>query len=1011
MKKHLLVYNSVRLAIQATLSTLLVLVTLRLSAQTITTVAGSLLKGDGGPATSAALNNPAGVAVDGSGNLFIADQTNHRIRKVATDGTITTVAGTGSYGYSGDNGPAINANLGNPSGVAVDGTGNLFIADQSTHTVRKVATDGTITTVAGTGTQGYSGDTGPAVNANLNSPYGIAVDGSGNLFIADQANHRIRKVATDGTITTVAGTGTQGYSGDTGPAVSANLSTPASVIVDGAGNLFIADLGNNRIRKVATDETITTVAGTGSFNFSGDNGPATSAELAGPTGVVLNGGNLFISDQSNNRIRKVATDGTITTVAGNGTQGFSGDNGPATSANLSSPSGIAVDGTGILFFADQTNNRIRKVATDGTLTTVAGNGTTDFSGDNGPAIDAALNSPSGVAVDGTGNLFIADRTNNRIRKVATNGTITTVAGTGTYGFSGDNVAAISADLANPTGVAVDGSGNLFIADAGNHRIRKVATNGTITTVAGNGTNSFGGDNGPATDAALANPTGVAVDGSGNLFIADAGNHRIRKVATNGTITTVAGNGTNGFSGDNGSATDAALTNPTGVAVDGMGTLFIADQTNHRIRKVTTGGTITTVAGTGTNGFDGDNGPATSAQLNTPSEVAIDGNGNLFIDDTFNHRIRKVTPDGTITTIAGTGSQGFSGDNSAATSAQLNAPFGVAVDGTGNLFIADQANNRIRKVSAPASVSVSPANPTAVCAGSNFSLTATALGFTPASYSWSSQPSGLTASGATPTFTAPSVANPTTYTLTVTATDGTETATASVTLLVNALPVASLTSSGPLNASVTSATLTASGGSSYTFGGPGLVSQNSVSGTALVNASGIYSVTVTNSAGCTNIASVSLTGTDLTPILILPQANFPTTGSVGNFLVNIFEVNGLPTSMNNVTITVTAPPGYTVSFTNGLTSIDVSGGSENPVPVDNPNWSVTNTVSDRQLTLTMANGGFISAGGKAVLGFSMTRTTANSGSLCNIQVNVNDDASLTYDGNLLNNTYSRVINAL
>ncbi|GAB4056079.1 NHL domain-containing protein [Spirosoma litoris] len=1011
MKAYYLTQTSSRSIACVTLSILLSLLATQLSAQIITTVAGSTLKGDGGPAISAALSTPTGVAIDGNGNLFIADQDNHRIRKVTPDGTISTVAGTGAYGYSGDNGPAINATLGSPSGIAVDATGNLFIADQNTHSIRKVATDGTITTVAGNGIAGFSGDTGPAVNANLHTPYAVAVDATGNLFIADQANHRIRKVAADGKITTVAGTGTQGYNSDNIQATAANLNTPSGITVDATGNLFIADALNHRIRKVATDGTISTVAGTGIQSFGGDAGPATNAQLANPTGVAVDAsGQLFIADLANHRIRKVATDGTISTVAGTNTQGFSGDNGPATSAYLNNPSGITVDAAGQLFIADKTNYRIRKVATDGTISTVAGNGTPDFSGDNGPAINAALGSPSGVTIDGSGNLYIADKTNYRIRKVATNGTITTIAGNGLFGFSGDTGPAINAQLAGPTGVAVDANGNLFIADPDNNRIRKVTTDSKITTVAGNGTAGFSGDNNPAINAALNNPTSVALDGSGNLYIADRTNHRIRKVTPGGTISTVAGTGTAGFSGNNSPAVNAVLNNPTGVAVDESGNLYIADRDNHRIRKVTPDGTISTVAGNGTQGSGGDNGPAINANLNTPSGIAVDGNGNLFIDDTFNHRIRKVTSDGTISTVAGNGAPGKDGDNGPATSAQLNAPFGVALDGSGNLFIADQANNLIRRVSAPASVRINPSTSISACVGSSFSLTATAINFTPTSYTWTSQPSGLSASGASPVFTAPSVSTATTYTLTVTATDGTTNVTASVNVSVNPLPVPTLTASNPLNGTLTSATLTASGGTSYLFSGPGVVSQNSISGTAVANVSGTYSVTVTSIAGCSSTTSVALPGTDLSPTIDLPQANFPI-GSTSNFLVNVFEVNGLPTSMNNVVITITAPTGYTLSFANSLTSIIVSGGSSTPVEVDNTKWTVTSMTSGVQLTLTINSGQFIAAKGKATLGFSLSRTTANSGSTSSITVNVKNDAAKTYDGNSTNNVYARIINGL
>ena len=342
---------------------------------------------------------------------------------------------------------------------------------------------GDITTVAGTGTVGFSGDGGPATSAELNDPYGVAVDGSGNLYIADTQNNRVRKVDGSGTITTVAGTGTAGFSGDGGPATSAAALRSPGVAVDGSGNLYIADYANSRVRKVDGSGTITTVAGTGTAGFSGDGGPATSAELDHPVGVAVDGsGNLYIADYDNNVVRKVNGSGTITTIAGTGTFGFSGDGGPATSAELSSTAGVALDGSGNLYIADEDNSRVRKVDGSGTITTVAGTGTAGFSGDGGPATSAELNFPGGVAVDGSGNLYIADAINHRVRKVDGSGTITTVAGTGTFGFSGDGGPATSAELNDPDGVAVDGSGNLYIADFDNSRVRKVDVDAASFTV-------------------------------------------------------------------------------------------------------------------------------------------------------------------------------------------------------------------------------------------------------------------------------------------------------------------------------------------------------------------------------------------------------------------------------------------------------------------------------------------------------------------------------------------------
>jgi sugar lactone lactonase YvrE len=281
--------------------------------------------------------------------------------------------------------------------------------------------------------------------------------------------------------------------------------------------------------------------------------------------------------------------------------------------------------------------------------------------------------------------------------VSPGGTITTVAGTGVAGYSGDNGPATSAQLSFPCAVAVDTGGNLYVADG--QRIRMIS-GGTITTVAGTGVSGYSGDDGPATSARLFNPTGVAVDTAGNLFIADANNYRVRKVSALGTITTVAGTGTVGYSGDNGPATSAQINYPVGVAVDAAGNLYIAELYNHVIRKVSASGTITTVAGTGVAGYSGENGPAASAQLNKPSDVAVDTAGNLYIADYQNYRVRKVSAAGTITTVAGSGSPGFVGDNGPATSAALGYVSGLAVDGTGHLYFTDQWFNTVREVTLP-----------------------------------------------------------------------------------------------------------------------------------------------------------------------------------------------------------------------------------------------------------------------------------------------------------------------
>ncbi|MBU6402916.1 MAG: serine/threonine protein kinase, partial [Verrucomicrobia bacterium] len=328
-------------------------------------------------------------------------------------GIISTAAGNGTQGNFGDGGAAANASLGNPTGIATDSAGNLFIADAGNNRVRKVTAAGIITTVAGNGTQGYSGDGGSATAANLANPVGVTVDSAGNLFIADDWNNCVRKVDTRGIISTVAGNASQGYSGDGGPALDATFTAPAAVAVDGQGNLFIADGGNNRVRQVDTRGIITTVAGNGTPAYSGDGGAATNASLRYPGGLATDpAGTLFIADAGNNLIRQVDTNGVITTVAGNGLFGYFGDGGAATDANLANPIGVALDAAGDLFIADQFNGRIRAVDPEGIISTVAGNGTPGFSGDGGGATDASLTSPSAVALDASGDLFVADTGNN-----------------------------------------------------------------------------------------------------------------------------------------------------------------------------------------------------------------------------------------------------------------------------------------------------------------------------------------------------------------------------------------------------------------------------------------------------------------------------------------------------------------------------------------------------------------------------------------------------------------------
>jgi sugar lactone lactonase YvrE len=693
---------------------------LPLAAQTrfqISTFAGSGSAGDGGdngPASAARFSQPSGVAVDGAGNLYIADKYNQVIRRVGTNGTISTLAGNRGEGFS--NGPALSAAFNQPVATVVDHLGNLYIADSANHAVRKLDRAGQVTTLAGNGTAGFSGDRGQAGAARLNHPVSVTVDGAGNVYIADRLNHRIRKVDTQGVISTVAGNGQAGYGGDQGQASAASLNQPWDVAIDSAGNLYIADSANHAIRKVAPGGIITTVAGIGQPGLSGDGGPANRARLHQPLGVAVDGaGNLFIADAYNHRIRQVSPDGTIYTVAGSGFSelsngGFDGDNGPATTARLFYPFDLALAPDGGLYVADTNNQRIRKLtplaaAPAPLIRTFAGSGEIGaqgggFAGDGGPAAQAKFKVVSGLALDAENNLYVADSANHRVRKIDPQGRIGTVAGNGLAGLSGDAGLAVAARLNKPVGLALDQAGNLYIADAGNHAVRKVDSYGLISTLAGTGV--AGNQDGMARLGQLRAPEAVAVDHTGAVFVADTGNHCVRRIDSLGQMATLAGIcGSVGFSGDDGPAQSARLNSPSGLAVDRLGNLYIADRNNNRVRRVDPQGRIATVAGNGRAGYSGDGWLASAAEIYYPYALALDQAGNLYVAEFYAGRVRKLDPRGILTTVAGSGPLGYAGDGGLATAALLYAPSGVAVNRMGSaVYIADTYNHRIRLANAP-----------------------------------------------------------------------------------------------------------------------------------------------------------------------------------------------------------------------------------------------------------------------------------------------------------------------
>lgn len=699
----------------------------------INTVAGGgpAVPNSSAPLT-ADIPGPTAVVRDSAGNTYFASPTAEYLYKLSSTGVLTVFAGQGIGGFAGDGGQASQALIASPSGMAIDSAGNIYLSDAVSNRVRKISTSGIINTVAGSSqlcivSTNPCGDGGQATLANLYAPQGLAVDGSGNLYIADSFDNRIRRVdAKTGIITTVAGTGSQCPNpsrpcGDGGTATAANLNTPYGVAVDGLGNLYISDTFDQRVRFVSAGN-ITAYAGSGticnpSYTSCGDEGSPTAALLHIPKGLVVDSsGSLYIADTGDHRVRFVNSAHTmISTVAGltctscSTNQGFSGDGGSPTSALLNFPQSLILDSSGNLVIADTGNQRIRVVSSGGTpiINTVAGGGN---GGDGGAVLAATLAKPLTVAIEPSGNYLIADQGNNRIRRVnVTTGVITSVAGNGNLGSSGDGGAAAQATLNTPFGVAVDQNDNIYIADSYNLVVRKVdATTGNISTYAGNGTACIPqiaacGDGGPATSAQITQPTSVSVDGAGNLFITDFFGQRVRRVdAATQTITTTAGTGFAGFFGDNGQATLAHIKFPFGIAADTTGDFFIADTENSRIRRVDGGsGIITTYALNGSAGFSGDGGLAKNAAMGDANEVAIDPGLNVYIAGGVYNVVRRVDyATGTIATVAGTTQNpaisGFSGDGGPATLARLNNA-GLSVDGAGNLYIADTGNNRIRYV--------------------------------------------------------------------------------------------------------------------------------------------------------------------------------------------------------------------------------------------------------------------------------------------------------------------------
>jgi hypothetical protein len=686
-------------------------------AYAFTTLAGQASEGSAdGLGEDAQFSNPECVALDGAGNIYVADTYNDTIRKVSPAGVVTTLAGLPGIQGSAD-GAGSSARFAIPTGIALDSATNIYVADD--YMIRKVAPVGTnwvVTTLAGQA--GISGtNDGDGTNAQFGGwgflyyPPGVAVDGAGNIYVGDTRNHTIRKVSPVGTnwvVTTLAGLG-GAFGTNDGVGSAARFFFPCGVAVDTATNIYVADEFNYTIREVTpvgTNWVVSTIAGLPG-SYGGSDGTNSNARFALPTGVAVDGaGDIYVANMFFDSIRKIISVGTnwvVTTLAGTG--GESSVDGTGTNASFNEPYGLAVGSRGNVYVADTHNNTIRMITPLGLVTTVAGIGLNVSSGiADGTGNAARFNFPEGVAVDNAGDVYVADVENDTIREITSEGVVSTIAGLAGKSGTNDGVGT-DARFDWPQGVTVDSANNVFVSDTLNNTIREILPDGMITTLAGQaGLINRGTNDGVGSAATFYNPQGLAVDDADNIYVADTGNDTIRKVmsvGTNWVVTTLAGQA--GISGTNdGTGSVAKFSSPSGVAIDSSNNLYVADFGNNNIRKLTPVGTnwvVSTIAGlAGTSGSA--DGAVNVAQFDGPEGVAVDSAGNVYVADTRNYTIRKITTAGFVSTIAGIsgGSQTDTVGSSDGTgsAARFFFPYGVAVDNAGNVYVADTYNNTIRK---------------------------------------------------------------------------------------------------------------------------------------------------------------------------------------------------------------------------------------------------------------------------------------------------------------------------
>jgi len=573
--------------------------------------------GNGGAATLASFGWLGGAVRDSEGNLYVAEVQNHIIRKVDPSGTVRAFAGRGVPGHDGDGGPALDASLYMPGSMAIGPDGSLFLTDGQAGRVRKIDRSGIITTVAGT-TPGFSGDGGPAVLAQFNRPLGLGFDGAGNLYVADAGNGRVRKVDSTGLIRTIAGNGGSGPTSD-GAALSVTID-PTGLAVSRAGEVVFVDW--ERVRRIDSNGNITTLAGGGGFGFGGDGGPATDARLGSLYSVAVDeAGNVYVVDSANKRIRRIDPSGTISTLAGNGSYSFGGDGGQAVQSQLRSPGNLR-SGPGGVLIADIGNQRIRRVDASGRVTTVR------------------QGNVGGAVADAAGNTYVSE--SNRVLKFNPAGEESVMAGTGVVGFSGDGGLAVLAQLSGPGPLAIDGAGNLYVADNGNRRVRKVSPAGIITTAVGSGivtdTQGYQQDAiGP--EFPLEQISDLVVDSRGVLYMAEPHYSRIRKLEC-GIVTTFAGDGSIKPSGDGYQARQSRIAEPAGLAADSAGNVYVSG--GGVIRRIDSTGVISTVAGGGTD-HDYLGAAPRSVEFPNIGGLAVDGTGNLLVaTDSWVARVLKIT---------------------------------------------------------------------------------------------------------------------------------------------------------------------------------------------------------------------------------------------------------------------------------------------------------------------------------------------------------------------------------